>query len=376
MGVRILHSADWQLGKRFRFIPGDAGALVREQRFATVKSLGELAKARRADLVLVAGDVFEMNTVEDQTLRRTADILASFELPCALIPGNHDPARADSAWSRLRRMGLPGHVHLLLEPGPLHLPELGLCLLPAPLSTRHSSDDLTEYFDSVTTPDDCIRVGLAHGSVRNRLPNASEIHNPISDTRAETAKLDYFALGDWHGALQIAPRTWYAGTPETDRFRDNDAGKALCVDIDGPGAEPRVEVVQTGHYEWKVVEAELRRSEDIDTLEAMLEGLGTEPERQIVSLSLRGTLDLQSRQRLSHELERWAARLRYLRVEEQALHAEPTELDLERIGRNGFVGAALASLLAIANDPAHEEHGSADDAIRLLYAESQTESLS
>ena len=40
--------------------------------------------------------------------------------------------------------------------------------------------------------------------------------------RAERARLDYLALGDWHGTLEIAPRTWYAGTPEPDRFRANE----------------------------------------------------------------------------------------------------------------------------------------------------------
>jgi len=48
----------------------------------------------------------------------------------------------------------------------------------------------------------------------------------ISDTRADEGHLDYLALGDWHSCKEVAPRTWYAGTPEPDDF-DQDSGRRL-----------------------------------------------------------------------------------------------------------------------------------------------------
>ena len=50
----------------------------------------------------------------------------------------------------------------------------------------------------------------------------SEDGNPaqIPADRVETAGLAFLALGDWHGQLGIGPRTWYAGTPEAEAFRD------------------------------------------------------------------------------------------------------------------------------------------------------------
>ena len=61
------------------------------------------------------------------------------------------------------------------------------------------------------------------------MPAAAEGQNPIADTRAETANLDYLALGDWHGTLEVAPRTWYAGAPEPDRFRANEPGNIFYI---------------------------------------------------------------------------------------------------------------------------------------------------
>ena len=41
----------------------------------------------------------------------------------------------------------------------------------------------------------------------------------------------------WSGPLSS---TWYSGTPEPDRFKDNDAGNVLHVTITAPGEEPVV----------------------------------------------------------------------------------------------------------------------------------------
>ena len=80
--------------------------------------------------------------------------------------------------------------------------------------------------------------------------SAGEANNPIAPDRAKRAGLDYLALGDWHRTLQIGPATWYAGTPEADRFNSQEMGQVLLVDIAGPGAPPKVTPHRTGAYRW------------------------------------------------------------------------------------------------------------------------------
>ena len=46
MGFRFIHTADWQIGKPFGNIPGDAGAELRAQRIRTVAKIAELARDR------------------------------------------------------------------------------------------------------------------------------------------------------------------------------------------------------------------------------------------------------------------------------------------------------------------------------------------
>lgn len=369
MSLRLLHTADWQLGKQFAWIEGDAGALLRTQRLETVKRLAALARERAVDAVLVAGDVFEMNSVADETLRRAVEALSGFPGPWLLLPGNHDAALPESVWTRLQRLGLPANVRPLLTPGPVTLCEGRLAVLPAPLTRRHEAGDLTEGFAAVETPAGALRVGLAHGSVENRLPEGAELANPISDRRAEQAGLDYLALGDWHGTLEIAGRSWYAGTPETDGFRANDSGNALIVALDAPGCAPRVERVATTHYRWSALACELHGEQDLALLAQGLETLPEPRDRNVLRLDLRGALDLGGHRVLQSLLDTWRARLRYLRADTARVAARPSEDDIERLAASGFVARALARLREKAADPADPDARHAGVALQRLYVE-------
>ncbi|MEN8802364.1 MAG: DNA repair exonuclease [Thiogranum sp.] len=369
MGLTLLHTADWQIGKQFATIAGDAGAVLRTQRLETIRALGALAGERRVDAVLVAGDVFEDNAVSDETLRRTMNALAGFDGPWVLLPGNHDAALAQSAWSRLHRLAIvPDNVVLATAPGPIELCDGRLCVLPAPLQRRHELRDLTDYFDAVDTAPGVFRVGLAHGAVRNRLPQESEAMNPISDTRADSARLDYLALGDWHGTLEIAPRTWYAGAAEPDRFRSNDPGNVLLVELSEPGVSPRVEKLRVGRFHWQQFEFAVADAASIGVLDARLGALD-DVAGTLLRLRLSGALDLGARGQLDEVLERWRARLHHLGVDDSGLVARPSAEDIAAIGASGFVNDAIETLSRIQDDPAHPDHDQAARALQVLYLE-------
>ncbi len=204
-----------------------------------------------------------------------------------------------------------------------------VAILPAVLERRHEVDDLTASFDQVKTPEETIRIGLAHGSVTEFLPDSSEAPNPIAANRAEAACLDYLALGDWHGTLKVNERTWYAGAPEPDRFGSSDPGNVLVVTINQAGELPLVEKVPVGRYVWHQSEYSIRTAADIIGLEQHLETLDPNPERVLVWLRLDGVISLALREQLNEKLEEWKARLRHLRLDDQELIPEPNDDDLE-----------------------------------------------
>jgi hypothetical protein len=254
-------------------------------------------------------------------------------------------------------------VHLLLTPQVHVFAEAGFAVLPAPLTARHTLGDLSAWFDDAATPPGLLRLGLAHGSVQGLLAEGMGETNPIAPDRAQRARLDYLALGDWHGTRRIDARTWYAGTPEPDRFRDNDAGQVLEVRLDGPGAEPVVTPWASGTFRWQAWTQRLDGPSDVDLLADRLAGLTAS---DVVELDLSGQLDLAARERVERLVGEAAARCRHLAADLDALVLIPSDEDLASLAADGYVGELLAELRAQAGavDPAEAQR--AQDALALL----------
>ena len=339
---RFLHTADWQIGRQYAsFAPDDAVALA-EARISVIERIADLATQHAVDAVLVAGDVFDAQTVSDRTIRRLFNAMADYAGSWILIPGNHDAALAESVWTRAQRLGaVPANAHLALSPEVLEFADAGFAILPAPLTQRHTQSDLTSWFDQAETAEGLARIGLAHGSVQGILAEDVDSPNPIAADRTETARLDYLALGDWHGTKQINPRTWYSGTPEQDRFRGNDPGNVLLVDIPEVCAEPRVEILPIGRHPWIQMSEHLAVSSDLDQLIANIEA---QPEQAVVALRLEGEISLLGKQQLERALSVAEARFRSLGYDLSGLSLQPTEDDIAALHADGYVGDVIAEL--------------------------------
>jgi DNA repair exonuclease SbcCD nuclease subunit len=104
--MRFLHTADWQIGKSFRFADDDTQAVLRAERLEAIQRIGRLAEQHDARAVLVAGDIFDVGNISTETLLKPIERMRQF--PSAqwhLIPGNHDAHSANGPWERLLRQG-------------------------------------------------------------------------------------------------------------------------------------------------------------------------------------------------------------------------------------------------------------------------------
>ena len=357
---RFIHTADWQIGRTYQRFDAEDATFIAEARLETVARIARLATGRRADAVLVAGDVFDAQTVSDRTVRRLFNALAAYAGPWLMIPGNHDAALAASVWTRARQLDcLPANVHLLGQPGSTVFEDLGCIVLAAPLTQRQTHSDLTAWFDGEPSDRSLIRIGLAHGSVAGLLPDTVDATNPIAADRAATARLDYLALGDWHGTRRIDARTWYSGTPEPDRFKDNEPGNVLQVDIAHPGAEPVVEPVPVASYRWHEWERRLSVASDIDELELRLAPVGA---GDVIALRLAGEVDLEQQRRIRRLLDVAQGRARALEADMAQLRLRPTDADIAGLAADGYVGEVVAELRELAQ--AGDEDGA--EALNLL----------
>lgn len=362
--IRLIHTADWQLGKPYGRFDCDVRAALTEARFDAIDALGKAAAENGAVHVLVAGDVFDTEGPEDRVIVQAVSRMQRYACTWWLLPGNHDFARNSGLWDRVRAKGAT-NVRILTEPAACEM-EPGHWLLPAPLTHRHNLDDPTVLFDSMETPGARLRIGLAHGSIRD-FSSRGEAQNQIAPDRAQRSGLDYFGLGDWHGALRVDARTWYSGTPETDRFQRDEPGQALLVTLE-PGVEPIVSPIRTGRFQWLMRDWAIS---DVDFFAAESDRFlaDVEPSATLLQLTLTGIVSLSDRiailARLENDLRH---RIRHLAVRSEDLVGRPSEQDLADLKVEGMLGTAAAKLIGII-DAGGSESFSAKRALERLFVE-------
>ena len=369
--MRFMHTADWQIGKSFGLFTEETRQALRDERVEAITRIGALARQHEVATVLVAGDIYDVTSPADRTLRQPIERMRAVPaVTWHLIPGNHDAHTPDGPWARLLRTDLPANVALHLEPEPVAIGAGEAWLLPSVLTRRHADGDPTAPLDAMATPDGATRIGLAHGSITSFGSNPSTTHNLIARDRPERAGLGYLALGDYHGAQQHGARCWYAGTPEPDGFDlgGRGGGEVLLVAIDGPRALPAVTCLPSGRYRWHAETAVLDDAAAIAALETRLRGLDPEPSRLLVKLRVSGALSVIDRDLFDRTIpDGVGSAVRALRLDDDGLILQPSAADLAALSRAGSVGVAAERLQARADDPADPQQAIARAALQRLY---------
>jgi len=365
MGIKFLHTSDWQIGRAFGRFDERIASVLEAARLEAIDRIAAIAVLGGAHHVLVAGDIYDSPDLAAKSLRQVLERMKQrSDVTWWLLPGNHDPARPGGIWDRVATLGMPGNVVALTEPGVREL-AAGVFLLSAPLVSRAVARDPTVWMDECVTPDGAVRIGIAHGSI-TRFGSGGD-DGVIDPGRAQAARLDYLALGDWHGTTQVNGRTWYSGTPEPDRFRDNAPGHVLAVSIAGPGAMPDIAIHRTARFDWV---AERHEIGDVALLEGIEQGLMARGALQdtLVQLTLTGRLPASAQGALADWHDRLDARVRYLELDTSGLALTMGADDYATLGDDPALREVAARLARFADDAASPKREAAKLAIAKLFA--------
>ena len=363
---RFLHTADWQLGKPFGRMAPDLAANLRRARIDAVGRIAGAARQGGAGHVVVAGDVWDCETPQAETVAQPLDAMAdASDLVWWLLPGNHDPAARGGLWDRLRERGMPANVRCLCAPEPVEAAP-GVYLLPAPWGSKNPGRDLTEDFARWTTPEGSLRIGVAHGGVHEFVQDAVQ-SCAIDPQAAGRAGLDYLALGDWHGHKMIDPRTWYAGTPEPDRFPDNEPGYVLLVEL-SPGAEPKVERVPVARYHWSRDALDLTDGADPIAVFDALHEEGAARSHRLAKVTVTGTTRMDARTAFLRHVEDRRASYAHLETSHDALTTLVSADGFDALDREGSLRQTAERLHArsLSTEIGADERGTARLALDLL----------
>ncbi|HEV7258742.1 MAG TPA: DNA repair exonuclease [Bosea sp. (in: a-proteobacteria)] len=371
---RFLHSSDLHIGKRFGTMPEELRGRLRDARHTVIDRLAARAREGGAGTILLAGDCFDTETPSPAMLRQALAAMAGHApLRWVVLPGNHDSLLADELWAAARA-ALPANVVLAMEPEPFAL-EAGVAILPAPCTTRRPGRDLTDWMDRAATPEGALRIGLAHGAIQSFSEDGVGLE-VIAPDRATRSGLDYLALGDWHGQMQINARSWYSGAPEQDRFKHEGPGRALLVSLAGPGAVPEVTSVETGSFDWRMLPLKLLSGDDAAALLGERLPSGSIRRQILLKVEAAGRLRPQARAALDAAVAAVAPEFAHLALDADALATDCDSEDLDAIDRAGALRQAADRLFAESLDesrPGSERQAARDALVRLFsYCEAMT----
>ncbi|MCU0726578.1 MAG: metallophosphoesterase [Planctomycetes bacterium] len=368
--MRFLHTADWQLGMSRASLSPEARPRFVQARFDAVRRLGAVAAEHGCEFIAVAGDVFESNQVDRQTVARALQAIHDLGHPVYLLPGNHDPLDAATVYRHTTFLARrPDNLRVIGDNRPIAVRD-GVELIGAPWPGKRPLTDLAAAAlrGLPRAAPGTTRIAVAHGIVDTLSPDAAdparialaEMEGALADGR-----IHYLALGDRHSATRVGVtgRIFYSGAPEATDYGEVRPGCALVVDA-GP---ERCDVTEVETGEWRFLErgeVPLAGSEDLAALQRFLDER-PDKERTLVKLRLRGALplalDAALREMLSHARDLFAA----LEVREKDYAVLPEDSDFAGLGLAGFAKTALDELRGRAGTDT-PEGAAAREALALL----------
>lgn len=110
--LRLLHMGDLHLGCALGSFSPRVAAARRIRALETLEKVLAQAQERHVDLILLAGDCFDTEAPDPDTVRRLFSLFSQAEVPVVIAPGNHDPYRRGGVWDSVP---LPPNVFLFRD---------------------------------------------------------------------------------------------------------------------------------------------------------------------------------------------------------------------------------------------------------------------
>ena len=204
-----------------------------EDELRALRRVIDTARDLGADVVLLAGDVFDANGVPSSLVEAAAALIAESASPVVILPGNHDCLTDDSVYHHPDFAGLPDlHVFGVSEDGSVVFEHLDLEVWGQPHVNYRDMRPLGDPRPRSTR----WQVAMAHGHWVTR-PEDRLRSWLISDEEISASGADYVALGHWELAQPAGDGTvsaYYSGSP----------GRAGTVNVIRLAVDGAVEVIR------------------------------------------------------------------------------------------------------------------------------------
>jgi exonuclease SbcD len=264
--MKFVHAADPHLDSPMKGLAAYPGAPVEAVRGATrqaFESLVELCIAERADLLLIAGDVYDGDAQDFSTglyLRAQLARLRDEGVEVVIIRGNHDAASVIT-----RSLKLPG-IHVLShdEPESIVLENAGAVVHGQSFATRAVTANLAAGYPAPLPG--MVNIGLLHTCLGGYAEHES--YAPCRLDELVARGYDYWALGHVHErvVLHTDPHVVFAGNLQGRHMRECGAKGVTVVEIADDEVTLRHHTLD--HVRWSRARVDAGgASDDVDILE-------------------------------------------------------------------------------------------------------------
>lgn len=227
--IKILHSADFHFDTPFKEIGERQSKLNKEEIKEVFSEIINISKNNCVDILLLAGDIFDNNTVNKNTLYFIEEKLKEIpNIKVFISPGNHDPFSKNSFYNFIN---WPENVHVFnsgIEK--VYLKDLDINIWGAAFNEKYVR---TSMLRNVRAEDGKINIMVLHGEVVNS--SEENEYNPITLNDILESNMDYIALGHRHAysGIKKIGNTFYAysGCPQGRGFDELGDKGVICGDI-------------------------------------------------------------------------------------------------------------------------------------------------
>ena len=197
----VAHSSDLHIG---------AGSPIDE--FHPLCKVIETAEQSRADVLILAGDVFDHNRLPLSVLDQTARRLGDSSLAVVILPGNHDCITPDSVYRRGGIGDVPSVQVIGLDAQSIVFPEFDLQIWGRAHFDYQNLSPLSDPQPRTAR----WQIATAHGHYR---AGPADAHRGwlFDDDQLAATDADYVALGHWPNATTVGAgevRGYYSGSPD------------------------------------------------------------------------------------------------------------------------------------------------------------------
>ncbi len=235
--VRFIHTSDVHLDTSFSAsgFPSRLGDRKREAIRGTFRRIIEAARSGNVNLVLIAGDLYELERITPDTfefLKRQFESLG--EVRVFISPGNHDPCVSGSPY---KEDAWPKNVHIFRDEEfeSVELAEMGVRVTG--FGFAHSQLESRPFLKLPVLPGDLFNIVICHGSDISRVPAGKSKHGPFTIEEIAGKNVQYCALGHYHQQHRLlnpidTAQIWYSGIPEGRGWDEEGACGYLLGEIE------------------------------------------------------------------------------------------------------------------------------------------------